>query len=405
MVSKSTANPLSSIFAQYQKQENDSGSHEVLLSYRILLETSYSLKARIAAAEPVENPHLYERAGLATPSECALRDIHGASETGWLLHLIELSIQQQRQNPKVNGDNDDNTTDESGHTIFVATKSRNDSIVNELPQPVRRKLQVIDIGSNDPFGWEEINAGTNDGKTATVVKMSNLRQVYRRIKEEIDRNISYGRKPVVIWQSLTPLIVFHGFRNIFRLLCALPPCLQVWPVNSRIISPKESSQLEDASNAILYSYNGEMSIMRQGIRERGNVLRQKLPFRLKAIVSDRTEKRRFRIVEESEDESGRKKTHDDYHKNKVAKALDNESNDSSAFVVEKNRSNESTNSRSRGAHVHIEENDGGRSKRNGDDFSSGEDVTASTRPRIYLEDDDPEFDDFDEEDPDDDLDI
>jgi len=145
--------------------------------------------------------------------------------------------------------------------------------------------------------------------------------------------------------------------------------------------------------------------MRQGIRERGNVLRQKLPFRLKAIVSDRTEKRRFRIVEESEDESGRKKTHDDYHKNKVAKALDNESNDSSAFVVEKNRSNESTNSRSRGAHVHIEENDGGRSKRNGDDFSPGEDVTASTRPRIYLEDDDPEFDDFDEEDPDDDLDI
>jgi hypothetical protein len=37
--------------------------------------------------------------------------------------------------------------------------------------------------------------------------------------------------------------------------------------------------------------------------------------------------------------------------------------------------------------------------------SSNEVTEPSNRPRIYLQDDDPEFDDLDEEDPDDDLDI
>ena len=417
MASKKIGCPLSSIFqqwtAQHQRQQADIENHPSPSppSYRILLQTSYSLRSRTTAAEPVENPHLYKRAGLLTPPERAIRDIHGASETAWLLRLVELAAQQQqRQRQKQKVSDSDASTAKTGSIIFLTTKARPDdySIIQELPQDIRKNVQVIDIGSRDPFGWEEKEKDIDDGKATTFANINDLRQVYRRLKEEFDRASTSGTQVILIWQSLTPLIMVHGFKKVLRLLCALPSCLQVWHVNLQIMTPKQHAQLEDASNAILYLHGGEMNIIRQGIRERGNVLRQKLPFRLEAIVSDTHEQRRFRIVEEAEDEGGRNNDDDDHHSSKAANsASDKDENGSNAIVVAKTGNIESSHpdGRSRGAPLQIEESDGGRNERVGGNVSSENELAGPHRPRIYLEDDDPEFDDFDEEDPDDDLDI
>jgi hypothetical protein len=416
MASKKLGCPISSIFqqwtAQHQRQQVDIENQPSPSppSYRVLLQTSYSLKSRITAAEPVENPHLYKRAGLATPPERAIRDIHGASDTAWLLRLVELAVhQQQRQRQKQKGSDGDVSTTETGSIIFLTTKARPQdySIVQELPQDIRRNVQVIDIGSRDPFGWEEKENDTDDGKATTFANINNLGQLYQRLKEEFDRASTCGTPVILIWQSLTPLIMVHGFKKVLRLLCALPTCLQVWPVKLQVMTPKQHAQLEDASNAILYLRGGEMNIIRQGIRERGNVLRQKLPFRLEAIVNDTHEQRRFRIVEEAEDEEGRNNDDDDHHSSKAASSSDKDGNGNNAIAVDKTGTIESSHidGRSRGAHLQIEENDGGRNERVGGNFSSENEVAGPHRPRIYLEDDDPEFDDFDEEDPDDDLDI
>jgi len=116
---------------------------------------------------------------------------------------------------------------------------------------------------------------------------------------------------------------------------------------------------------------------------------------------DGHEQRRYRIVKEAEDEEGRNDDDDNGYRNNSNK----DGNGSNDIVDNKVGSIESSRNdgRSRGAHVRIEESDGGRNEKIA--FPSEKEVAAPSRPRIYLEDDDPEFDDFDEEDPDDDLDI
>ena len=404
MASKKIGCPLSSIFqqwtAQSQRQEVDAESSSSL-SYRIVLQTSYSLTTRITAAEPVENPHLYKRAGLATPPERAIRDIHGAGETAWLLRLVELATKQQ-QRQKASGD--DSSDSQLVSIIYLTTKSRsqNYSLIDELPQDVRGNVQILDLGSRDPFGWDEEEKTPSDEKEAN---MNNLQAVYQRLKMEFNTRKSV----ILIWQSLTPLIAVHGFKKVLRLLCALPPCLQVWPVNTQLMTPSQHAQLEDASNAILQLQGGEMNIIRQGIRERGNVLRQKLPFQLEAIATNRDVGQRYRIVQESEDEERKNEGEGDDH---GGKSVDDERDEYGGKV--KKATPETTNKtkevsrsdgRSRSTPLRIEENDGGRNESASGNGLSEQEPAAPSRPRIYLQDDDPEFDDFDEEDPDDDLDI
>lgn len=402
--------PLTSIFQQWtaqrqgQQQANTNPESKPPLgpnSYRILLQTSYSLQSRISAAEPVENPHVYKRAGVATPSERANRDIYGGGETAWLLHLVELALQQQLSSSDV-------SPSDSATIILVTTKagSQDYSMVQELSQDARGKVQVVDIVSRDPFGWDaDCEKSTeNDNATSCCTDINSLPDIYRILREEFRRNNASGRKTILVWQSLTPLVVVHGFTKILRLLCALPTCLQVWPISMQVLAPNEHAQIEDASNAILQMHGGEMNLIRQGIRERGNIIRQKLSFRLEAIVGDREQHCRFCLVEEAQAEEG-EGNDDDIDQGAVKAAGSNnfdERNNNTPTGTDKTGS---TKSKARGAQLRIEENDGGRSDNAVGSVSSEQESAAPSRPRIYLQEDDPEFDDFDEEDPDDDLDI
>jgi len=441
MSSKKISSPLLSIFQQWTAQQRqteaniDRPSSSLSLSlslslaphssssYRILLQTSYSLQARISAAEPVENPHLYKHAGVTTPSERATRDIYGGSETAWLLRLVELAVQQSQNTP--DDDASCNDTD-SVSIIFLTTKARSQdySIIQELPHDSQKKVRVIDFASRDPFGWDgnadgntndnNVDADDADGKRVTTSRanISNLGQIYRKLQEQFGKSRASGTPVILIWQSLTPLILVHGFQTILRLLCALPTCLQVWPVDSHIMTPEQHAWFENVSNALLCMRGGEMNIVRQGIRERGNIIRQKLPFRLVAVVSNSSDGRQiFRIVEESEDENGSIVTDNEQNSREIAKSnnksdgIINTTDAKKAGSTKSSLHGSSNSSRSRGIQLRIEENDGGRSGRVEANNVSENEVSALNRPRIYLQDDDPEFDDFDEEDPDEDLEI
>mmetsp|Transcript_3273 Transcript_3273/g.9059 ORF Transcript_3273/g.9059 Transcript_3273/m.9059 type:complete len:482 (+) Transcript_3273:171-1616(+) len=481
MSSKKISSPLLSIFQQWTAQQrkqdvvavagatiptttnnnnnnNTLPSHSSASSYRILLQTSYSLRDRIDAAEPVENPHLYKHAGVATPAERATRDIYGGAETAWLLRLLELAVQQQQQEQQQQQQQQHAVSDnESVSIVYVATKDRPGvpSIIEELPPESRDKVQVVDLASRDPFGWDddehktetENNDETDDdetdddgtGTTTARANLMNLANVYVALREKfVAAGASGTRKPVVVvWQSLTPLIVVHGFPIVLRLLCALPPCLQVWPIHTQILTPEQHARLEDASNALMCLRGGQMNLVRQGIREKGNILRQKLPFRLVVDVASDVAgggRRRFRIAEEAEDDGDDGNAAGSRNANKTTNNDNDNDNDGphtssnargkgtkpgerpiSATQAEASgalRSSRGSGGRSRGIQLRIDDTDGGRSDQTGPKASSSQqqqqeqnEATAPNRPRIYLQDDDPEFDDFDEEDPDDDLEI
>jgi hypothetical protein len=382
MTSKKIGSPLCSIFQQWTAQQQQGDDHTRSSSYNILLQTSYSLRSRVAAAEPVENPNLYKRAGVSTPSEKASRDIYGGSETGWLLRLLKLAMQQQASNE----------SSSSSNMVFVKTRAQS-SLVRELTEEHRQRLTVVDLVAGGPFGWDddEEDCGCN---------IHNLRTVHRRLVEEVS---SKSAPVILVWQSLTPLLTVHGFPRILRLLTALPKCLQVWTVHGQALTPSDHGRLEDAANALLCLQGGQTTLVRQGIREPGNILRQQLPFRLVQTTANG----RYRVSEEDDenDDDIHKDIHDDPNatqkEDKQNPPLKHNSSNHQTTDTE-TASPTKTSRSARGARLRIEENDGGRSNdREDHEASSG----SNPRPRIYLQDDDPEFDDFDEEDPDDDLEL
>lgn len=126
--------------------------------------------------------------------------------------------------------------------------------------------------------------------------------------------------------------------------------------------------------------------MRQGIRETGNVVREVLPFSLvnqEAVKSD-SNVLPFRL-EELDD-----KLNAD-HKEQTTVVAEEIQSGKDQFSSDPTKQK---NGRSK-IQLRLESEDEGQFNATSDNF----------RPRIYLQEDDPEFNDLDEEDPDDDLDI
>lgn len=467
MTSSKVGSPIALIFQQWtsqqlqrQKQSEDGGGGAQVnsirsassASYRILLQYSYSLQHRIQSAEPVDNPHLYRRAGVPTPAERATRDCVGGSETAWLLRLIELAARQnQVQSNEVK-------------VIYVATRARTSGnlLIECLPQELQTRIQVVELASKNPWGWDSDDDNDNDkeepceepsmedgtASTATMritrgANMKDLTTLHKHLKDQImigTETTGTTLSPVIlIWQSLTPLFVVHGFDRFLRLLMEpFPtPCLQVWPVQVQTLTPKQHMQLEDSSNALLCMEGGEMTMIRQGIREPGKIIREQIPFRLHAIDLDdddeeeeqellieRCQFRRYRIVEGEEDVVDKTSgctvpPTDDVHLRKgsggtmMAAPTGTDRVPPGTGTTSSSSSSVSAGPGRPRIQLRMEEDNdvvvgrlGGTKTQDDVGFSTRDSVAQPIhRPRIYMQDDDPEFDDLDEEDPDDDLDI
>jgi hypothetical protein len=246
--------------------------------------------------------------------------------------------------------------------------------------------------------------------------MEDLTEIHQQVLLKMrDTNPSDSPSPaILIWQSLIPLIAVHGFDKILRLVATpmAAPCLQVWPVRIETLTPLQHMQLEDAANALLCMQGGEMTMTRQGIRERGNIVRHRLAFRLVGLpqISALGELRQYRIVEGGEEEgdtmTSRPTTEDESSPTNgrsavvdAATSADRGSSCSSSMPPGPGRPR---------VHLRLEDDDNDKRGRNASHQSvslRGSTTKPINRPHIYLQADDPEFLDLDEEDPDDDLDI
>ena len=130
-------------------------------------------------------------------------------------------------------------------------------------------------------------------------------------------------------------------------------------------------------------------MMRQGIREAGNVVREILPFRLVPQDSTALDPHPLPYTLEEHDEKASVESQSEA----------TEPQDHQQPSSDKSSSDISGSSKAKSARSKI------KLQMESDDQRPVAAAPASGLPRIFLQDDDPEFNDLDEEDPDDDLDI
>lgn len=376
---------ISSLIAQWCSQAQNS-------CYRILVQSSTGLMIRLQAANAMsslgnekslvtsldEEEKVYRRAGFRTPAETALRDLFGGPT--WLARILEVG------------------THENCHVLFVRTQTRRSALSSSLLS----KVTVLD-GSKDPWGWDSEGETQSDGlqnESYTAVSLHDLSALYQSIRHSCEQ---HGDTPILlVWESLAPLFLVHGFDSVLRFLRALDvsprerrlkeTCriLQVWSVRKETLTASQHAQLEDAANALLCISRGEMAMMRQGIREAGNVVREVLPFRLVPQDSTALDPHLLPYNLEEYDEK--------------ASAADSQS-ESPEVQVHEQLSNDKSSSDIRGSTTSKSARPKIKLQLEADNLRPVAATPASGLPRIFLQDNDPEFNDLDEEDPDDDLDI
>jgi hypothetical protein len=371
------SSPLGSLIQQWSQQP------EPQPSYRILLQSTMGLPTRIQAANAVDNPHLYRRAGLRTPSESATRDLLGGP--AWLQHLVQLGCKQQQQ--------------QNCHVVLIRTQTTTKE--SSMPSSLLSKVSIIHA-AEDPWGWDgddDDDENTKTNNRSQPPSLQDLQSLARAIRDELNTAKQMSKSPMLVWESLTPLWLVHGFPQTLRFLNSFQNCLQVWPVRVESLTAPQHAQLEDVSQAMLTLAIGDMTLMRQGIRERGNIVREALPFRI--LVNERQQQQQsnnndnnrfsYRLEEQQDELPVIKKEETRQHETSTTSAK-------AATTAESTTMTSASSSRPK-IQLQLEEDDHQQPKE--------EQPTSATsnRPLIFLQDDDPEFDDMDEEDPDDDLDI
>ncbi|KAL7480551.1 hypothetical protein ACHAW6_006242 [Cyclotella cf. meneghiniana] len=305
----------------------------------------------------------------------------------------------------------DRGEDYDGHGHEHDVRKRGQKEINRRKQATQLFRQygaVVDLASN-PFGWaEEPMDAVSDG-FITESKMNNLQSIanviraaavrvenHRKIPQNAPSQKQYGQQPIpIIFDSLTPLLSLHGVHNVVLLLqsfkqaalASQPSILSpvVAPILYESMRPSDHRSLEDIADALLSLQlmqierqnseiaSGVLDVVRRGGSGNGlggKLMQDCIPVHIMAAI-------------EYSSINGRNFDARD----KFYWILDCHNNSS--------QKKQSPN----------EHGDAPRRNSESEAKQSAENAQPTPRPRIYLEDDDPEFDDLDEEDPDDDLDL
>lgn len=321
MKSVCAGNPVAKLLSSLQKQD-DSGP------YLILVQHSLSFSQRQIAASADKDLAVYRRAQVKPPSQRAQLD---GSGNLWLSELMQHCVSK---------------------LVWVETIGT--GIIPSTPASQVVSLKV----ATDPLGWD-----CGESTQAEKVTIANLQSLAHLIIDEATPNAT------IILESLTPLISMHGLDHTVHFLQHLlqhsVSTTLIIPVLTECLTQAQNIALEDLAHAVLILEGGEATLMRRGVRERANLLREQVHFEINF------ERAGLRLLSSTE-----------------TLTTDNASAPAPAVVP-------SPSAHRRGK-ITLQHDDN--------------DVAAAAphvppKPLIYLQDDDPEFDDMDEEDPDDDLDI
>ena len=274
------------------------------------------------------------------------------------------------------------------------------------------RMVVVDGCGSDPFGWddqgdEDEQKGMNlehlDVLLETIQKQVRSSSVEATGSRNEDNQASSPRPRVsLIVESLTPLLVRHGPDRVIRFLQKLSndlrPVVLVVPVLVETWKSSQLRRLEDLAHAVLRLNDGEAEILRQGVREKGNRVRERWPFR---INDDQT----IEVLQSSpsiDNEASQSNTNapTTTQKGEEEEPINSAVASLSVSSIGDHRraSGGSSQAHRTGKKVQLQADEGNRRR-------ASPETTTPAAPRIFMQEDDPEFEDYDEEDPDDDLDL
>ena len=329
---------------------------------------------------------MYRRARLRTPTENAIRDLTAGAL--WWDYLLELLIQQKFGSSRLDSNN---------KIVVLQTKARSNNKVDKDPKSVR----TIDL-SQDPFGWDRLDKeDALESGDSDIVNLNHLDAIVRNIQG--DNNDTAADVSAVMIDSLTPFWMRHGVHRTIQFLRSIQQCVSptvmIVPVDTSVcLSKQQHRALEDLSSAVLCLRHGEAIMLRQGVRERDNVVRQSIAYEIAQKANGRSI---VRIVESEESF---------LPKGEMEMESANVLPSSGGSTIQMTSSQLST----RKPKVKLAVNEDARATTLSSAAAAATSTVAattttttstSTGPRIFMQDDDPEFDDYDEEDPDDDLEI
>lgn len=344
-----------SLLARQQKQQQEP-------PYWLLLESSQAFQLRNEQHSSSDTA-VYRRAGLRTPSENAARDWQAGPL--FLEHIVTGLLEEPH-----------------ARIVWLQTipsSQRRRAWLEKLQARPEgsRQMAVFDCCGNDPFGWD-------DELTNGSINLAHLDLLLGGIKKQVAAN---DLRVSLIVESLTPLMVRHGLDRTVKFLQKLSseiqPVLLVVPALVETLSSSHLRKLEDLSHAILHLTDGEAELLRQGVREKGNRVRERLPYRIidgsaiELLSSDLAEEAKPTENETNEEEN-------------ATKAV-------ASLSVAADATATSQAPPQRAAKIQLQVDEGSR--------RPAPPEAAAPQPRIFMQDDDPEFEDYDEEDPDDDLDL
>jgi hypothetical protein len=350
-----------------------------------------------AAAEGT-TPTLYERAGVRSPPERAWRDLHGS--TAWL-EIIAQSLGRA-----------------SDAVVWVQTlPGRDRNGISSL-----RNVETTNL-SLDPFGWNAQGEGEVLGNAPNLENLDRVLQVIQdRVqalsitsseseqdhgaRKTASQQHSRGFVPVVL-QSATPIVHRHGFARTRQFLQELQRCCPVLVVPTTVesLSGDQHWSLEGMASAILTVEEGAAVMLRRGIRESTNVVREALELDFDDLESSTGASQSRRIylprVRRVTSFTGMPSPSDPLQPGKEA-TLGATTTPQGPAPAGKPQ-----------IQLSISDEDAPRAANSWRPGRMSSEPHASTptphderrQPNIIVQDDDPEFDDYDEEDPDDDLDL
>jgi len=274
-------------------------------------------------------------------------------------------------------------------------------------------MVVVDGCGSDPFAWDDqggkdeqkgINLEHLDLLLETIQKQVHSNSVEATSSRNEDNQASSPHPRVsLIVESLTPLLVRHGPDRVIRFLQKLSndlrPVVLVVPVLVETWKSSRLRRLEDLAHAVLRLDDGEAEILRQGVREKGNRVRERWPYQIKDDQTIEILQSSPSIIDNEESQSNSNApatTPQGEEEEPINSAVASLSVSSSGD--RRRVSGGSSQAHRTGKKVQLQADEGNRRR-------ASPETTRAAAPRIFMQEDDPEFADYDEEDPDDDLDL
>ncbi|CAB9522308.1 expressed unknown protein [Seminavis robusta] len=349
---------------------------------------------------------LYRRARLRTPDENAKRAIWGGAL--WLEYLTQslLHVQQQQQAT-------------ASTMIWISTTTR------QIPSYVlnRKEESLVKIMSCTSIYQTSADDNTDDDDVSTHP----LADLLRQIKQHCSSTKTHCTSIVI--ESLTPWIQLYGFSTVYQFIQALiktsSNSLVFIPVLTETLSTAQHRQLEDLSHTCLWLSNHtgqvDLHVLRRGIREQDNRVREIWEFEIAPDTkNDTTNSRPFSL------HVGTASTTDDEQEDSAAPpdqvnlvqamnpALTTEETAPRPAIVTEDTapapissSVQEVTKRAKKISLQFEDDSNASQTKQKPVVTQQPAATPppANAPRIFLQDDDPEYEDYDSDDLDDDLDI